>query len=63
MEQILNELKVLPRKILRHLENEFEVLVEEKPELKTDLDLMYKRIRKNILDAIGDCRRKIERLE
>lgn len=50
----------LPKKILRSIENEFELMVQDHPELAKQLDNSYKRIRKNVLDHIGDVSRQLD---
>lgn len=56
----MDDIKSLPKKILRAIENEFEDLAEEHQDIKDSLDRSFKRIRKNVLDAIGDVVRQIE---
>lgn len=55
------EIKKLPRRILRAIEIEFEILKET---VSVDdagkITEMYKRIRRQVLDAVGDCVRKTE---
>jgi len=53
------EIRKLPRKILSRVENEFLVLKDNHPELIRNLDDVYRRLRKGILDDIGDTEREI----
>lgn len=61
MEPATKEVNSLRRKILRKIEIEFESVIEEKPELKVFLDNAFIRLKKGILDEIGDCVRNIEK--
>jgi len=57
MSNIATEIKKLNRKILSHVEIELEVLKEEHPETVSTVNNIFKRLRKNILDTIGECER------
>lgn len=52
-----SEIKKLNRKILSKVENELLILKENHPSLSKDVDDVYKRLRKGILDDIGDTER------
>ena len=62
MTETITIVKRLPRKILRMIENEFEEFKRGNPEIKESVDSMFKRLRGNILDELGDCQRTIEEL-
>jgi hypothetical protein len=51
------QIKALNRQILSNIETEFEVLYKKYPELKSELQDSYARIRKNILDIVGNYSR------
>ena len=61
MNRVLTEqrLKKLNRTVLSHIEIELGVLKETLPNASRDIDNMFTRLRKNVLDAIGDCKRSI----
>ena len=61
--RIVVEVKRLPKKILRKLEIELEILQNAHPELTSEFSNMYGRLRNGILDDIGDCARLIEAFE
>jgi hypothetical protein len=54
------EIKMLPRTILRTIETELVSFKVRHPEEADELTDMYSRLRKNILDILGDTARKVE---
>lgn len=63
MNNISQEIRKLNRKVLSQIETEFNVLKDDYPEAISDMDNAYKRIRKNVLDIIGDCERTVVEME
>lgn len=59
MSREAQEIRRLNRRILSGLETEFAVLKDRYPELVEDLDGSFSRLRKNILDMIGECERTV----
>ena len=59
MTKIQLEIKKLNRKILSQIETELNVLKEQCPSVSNEIDNMFKRLRKNVLDTIGDCERSV----
>jgi len=57
MSNIQQQIHGLNRKILSLVETELNVLKDNHPSVTDDANGMYKRLRKNILDTIGDCER------
>ncbi len=60
MKEIANRLNGLNGSILRKIETEFSVFKESNPNLGSEIDKMYRRIRKGILDDIGSFNRFIQ---
>ena len=58
--EIAIEVKMLPRVVLRTIETELVSFKVRHPEEADELTEMYSRLRKNILDILGDAARKIE---
>lgn len=59
MDKAQCEIKKLNRKILSKVETELCVLKGDYPELTKAVDSVYKRLRKGILDDIGDAERAL----
>lgn len=59
MNKAQQEIKKLNRKVLSRVENELDVLKDGHPDLVKEVESMYKRLRKGILDDIGDCEREL----
>ena len=55
------QIKALNRQVLSNIETEFEVLYKKYPELKQELEDSYSRIRKNILDIVGNYSRNLKK--
>jgi len=60
MNKAQQEIKKLNRMILSRVESELEVLKESTPDVSKEVDNIYKRLRKGILDDIGDCERELD---
>lgn len=59
MNKIQQEIRKLNRKVLSQVETELDVLKGNHPEVEDVINNIYRRLRKNILDTIGDCERAI----
>ena len=57
---VQEEIQKLNRKILNKLENEVTVFKDNHPHLQLEVDNMYKRLRKGILDDIGEIQRGLD---
>jgi len=60
MNKAQQEIKKLNRKVLSRVESELEVLKDNHSGLIKEVDDIYKRLRKGILDDIGDCERELD---
>jgi hypothetical protein len=60
MSKVQQKIKKLNRQILSRVETELDVLRTNNSGLTKEIDDMYIRLRKGILDDIGDCEREID---
>uniref|UniRef100_A0A6M3IJR4 Uncharacterized protein n=1 Tax=viral metagenome TaxID=1070528 RepID=A0A6M3IJR4_9ZZZZ len=60
IDDIVVEIKLLPRVILRAVETELISYKVRHPEEQDEITDMYTRLRKTVLDILGDASRKIE---
>jgi hypothetical protein len=50
-------IRSLNRKIISSIEIEFSILKTNFPELTSTIDDSFKRLRKTVLDSVGECER------
>jgi molecular chaperone GrpE (heat shock protein) len=59
MNKVVEIVNKLNGRLLQRLEGEIDVLKEAYPELQTEFDGVFKRLRKGTLDEVNNCKRQI----